>query len=390
MRKILFIFSLILASISSSLGQNNITESEFNSLVDYANSKYVMAFINKKDAANKDYFELYQKNLEPILVAASLDSLEQVIGFEELKHKLDNNKPAQKLIITINDRKDDYNKIKTDKELINLLSASSWEQVDLQKTSLKIQRDITNKYMKIASNEEIDEFDEIGTTEPEITTPEVELHQPQSKHSKSTSELSEMKQTVHTFKLLFFIVFVLFVVVFIALIWLIRNIQKNDFNKIQSKLDKRFLKTKDFNITYKSLVHKQEEITKKLLKFETQKDNNKSIETHHSTLGAENQTQTIVSKEIHFKTKNGKVLQEVLPSSKDSAFKVYDIKNNEAKFKYCGGVVNPDFFDGVCDFENNPADVQTKTKIETITPGIVKKDNKGNWVVETPATIKFL
>lgn len=390
MRKILFIFSLILAIISSSLGQNNITESEFNSLVDYANSKYVMAFINKNDAANKDYFEQYQKKIEPILVAASLDSLDKIINYSTLHDLLSNNNPAQSLAEKINERKNKYDKNKANNELINLLSASNWGKVDLHKASLKIQSDITNKYMEITSNEKIDGFDEIGITEPEIATPEAEAQKPQNKPSKSTSELSEVKQMIHTFKLLFFIVFVLFVVVFIALTWLIRNIQKNDFNKIQSKLDKRFLKTKDFNITYKGLVHKQEEITRKLLKLETQKDNNKSIETHHSTPDAETQTQTTVSRETHFKTKNGKVLQEELPSAKDSAFKVYDIKNNEAKFKYCGGVVNPDFFDGVCDFKNNPADVQTKTKIETISPGIVKKDNKGNWVVETPATIKFL
>lgn len=91
-----------------------------------------------------------------------------------------------------------------------------------------------------------------------------------------------------------------------------------------------------------------------------------------------------------FRSKQGKILQEEVSNNSEAAFKVFNIKGNEAKFEYCGGVVNSDFFDGICIFENNPADVPNKTAIKTTVSGVVKKDINGNWEVTTPAKIKFV
>ena len=91
-----------------------------------------------------------------------------------------------------------------------------------------------------------------------------------------------------------------------------------------------------------------------------------------------------------FRTKNGNILNEELNNSTDASFRVFNIRNNEADFEYCGGLVNPDYFDGVCIFENNPANIPEKTRINTVKHGIVKKDNNNNWVVDEPAIIKFI
>jgi len=69
---------------------------------------------------------------------------------------------------------------------------------------------------------------------------------------------------------------------------------------------------------------------------------------------------------------------------------VIDIENDKAKFEYCGGVVNTDFFEDICTFENNPAEVPNKTKIITTVPGIVRRDNNNVWNIEERAKIKFL
>ncbi|MBK9983859.1 MAG: hypothetical protein IPP15_16070 [Saprospiraceae bacterium] len=92
----------------------------------------------------------------------------------------------------------------------------------------------------------------------------------------------------------------------------------------------------------------------------------------------------------YFRPKTGNALQEELTNSVGSSFRIYNINNNEANFEYCGGIVNSDFFDGVCLFQNNPANVPNKSNIITKTPGVVKKDPNGNWIVETLATIKFV
>lgn len=96
------------------------------------------------------------------------------------------------------------------------------------------------------------------------------------------------------------------------------------------------------------------------------------------------------SDEKFFKTKNGKTLLEELVSRDESSFRVFDINDNKAKFEYCGKIVNTDFFDGVCQFLNNPLDVPDKTKILTTIPGVVKKNINGDWTVESQAQIKFL
>jgi len=116
----------------------------------------------------------------------------------------------------------------------------------------------------------------------------------------------------------------------------------------------------------------------------------KVIDSENKTSNTGYEKGSSSSNEKFFKTKNGKILQEELPNIDGSSFKVFNINNNEAKFEYCGGIVNSDFFDGVCLFQNNPADVPNKTNIVTTTPGVVKKDNDGIWIVETVATIKFV
>jgi hypothetical protein len=92
---------------------------------------------------------------------------------------------------------------------------------------------------------------------------------------------------------------------------------------------------------------------------------------------------------IFFRSKQGKTLQEEVNDESEAVFKVFNIKNNEANFKYCGGVKNPDYFGDECNFENRPYEINY-TNIKTTTPGVVKKDNNGNWEVTTPAKIKFL
>ena len=91
-----------------------------------------------------------------------------------------------------------------------------------------------------------------------------------------------------------------------------------------------------------------------------------------------------------FRYKQGKILLEEVSNESDAVFKVFNIKDNEAKFIYCGGIQNPDWFGEIVEFANNPQEIPNKSKIDTTTPGIVKKDSNNNWVVTIPAKIKFV
>ena len=91
-----------------------------------------------------------------------------------------------------------------------------------------------------------------------------------------------------------------------------------------------------------------------------------------------------------YRSKQGKVLLEEISNESDAAFKVFNIRDNQAKFEYCGGVQNPDWFGEIAEFVNNPQEIPNKTKIDTTTPGIVKKDSNYNWVVTIPVKIKFV
>lgn len=91
---------------------------------------------------------------------------------------------------------------------------------------------------------------------------------------------------------------------------------------------------------------------------------------------------------LYYRTKHGTILQEAV-NENEGVFKVFDIAENEAKFEYCGGAINPDFFIDICIFENNPQEIPDFTTIETTLPGKVEKDNNGNWEIITTARIKF-
>jgi hypothetical protein len=91
-----------------------------------------------------------------------------------------------------------------------------------------------------------------------------------------------------------------------------------------------------------------------------------------------------------FGSKQGTILLEEVSTENIAVFKVFNIKDNEAKFIYCGGIQNPDWFGEIVEFANNPQEIPNKSKIDTITPGIVKKDSSNNWVVTIPAKIKFV
>ena len=387
MLRILFILSLILGSLSSSLSQNKITKSVFNSLVDYANSKYVMTFVNQKDKNEKEYFETYKKNIEPTLKETSLDNLDKNIIFEDLKSKFENNLTAQNLVVEINKRKEKYDENKTDEELIKILDVSEWATISLKEISQIVQKQLEEKYLNSNSSNKRENRAEVEATN--------------NSNPNSKNKFDEINDYIKTLRIQIIFLYILFVLLTITLIVVIIMLlkKKRDIRDKRKwdELDRNYNLLKNKNQVLKKEVDelsiRVNRAEKNLVgeeQYEPQKNNMNEVNTKYIPKSTDHKGKASATEEIFFKTKNGKVLQEKLLRAQESAFKVYDINNYEAKFDYCGGVVNPDFFDGVCNFENNPAKIESIRNIETTTPGIVKKDNNGDWVVETSAIIKFV
>lgn len=406
MKKIIFVFSFAFLYCSLVTAQKKISKTEFENLVNYANCKYVMAFINKHDDDKTGYFQTYQKNVEPKLQTAAFDKLNNVLSYEELHKLLDNNVPAQKLAEKINERKKNYNDYTDDISLINSLSTSGWYNIDLSQTAATIQNSLLAQYnpmdKKIKNSNLYSEAEVVKTQTIQTSTQVEELQakfdqlQNQYDDLKNDSKILDTQKSVQNLALTVFIVlFALFAVFALFFYFFIPGYIKRITEK-SKRLEQKFVikneylhgnsndKVRMFEDKLQSLERKIGDLQEKFNKTFKSPDTGNPVGTY------ENERNFATSNEKFFKTKNGKILQEELPNSFESSFRIFNINKDEADFAYSGGIVNTDFFDGVCIFQNNPAEVLNKSKIETAIPGIVKKDSKGNWIVEKPATIKFL
>jgi hypothetical protein len=71
----------------------------------------------------------------------------------------------------------------------------------------------------------------------------------------------------------------------------------------------------------------------------------------------------------------------------DAYFRIFEIEGDKAKYEYCGSAVNADLLREICKFKNSPSSGDI---IETVKPGIVKKDND-RWCIysDNLAEIEF-
>ena len=156
------------------------------------------------------------------------------------------------------------------------------------------------------------------------------------------------------------------------------NSQTASVKSISQKLTKYSLDEKEINIIADVVVPRVLEC----VKLELKESGNQSNVSNN----LEKSNQDVK----YFRSKQGKTLQEEVSNESEGVFKVFKIKGGEAKFEYCGGVQNPDWFGEIVEFTNNPQEVPIKAKIITTTPGVAKKGNNGIWEVTTPAKIKFI
>lgn len=422
MKKAIIFSVLILCGISV-FARNKMDKATFGHWVDYANCQYLMAFIEKNDAGKHYIKDTYEKSVKPELQKATLDDLTKVPTIDKIKGLFSNssNNLALKLAEKINERKNKYNTLPDNNSLVKELSTTGWNNVDLTSVAIKIQNSIRTKYNaepkqapKSVSEQEVVKNQTIQTSsQVDELQAKIDNLQQQYENLKDDSKLAKLQGIISTLRLLVFICLGLFVLLFIVLfLWYKKQFNaENRSSSVRKFVKDVFFLSEEIKEELSSLKQfggngnnsNVSMFEDKLNKLERQlgelsekvrdvNQTNPNQQTPQQTNNVHQQGNNNSPKDssLYFASKSEKQLTEPLTNSVNASFKVYAANGNEAKFDYIGTVRNENWFEGICTIENAANDnLSDKKQINTTQAGKVKKENN-NWVVITPAKIKFL
>jgi len=373
MRKIFFIISIIFLYGTICVAQN-IKQDDFDKIVDYVNCRYAKAYMENTNASPSDK-DAYNNIIKPQLENCSL---ENHLPYTDLYNLLSKNSWTKTANSLIKSRKDSKKFVdissKTDPEIIEyIIDISGTFQTTIGYDLInQIEAELKEKYTSKPQDVPVVVEETTEITSPPIQVPVV---------NKSDSHW-----------LMWLIILLETILLFVFAYFLYRLWERfKKFKKVDTKddVEDKSSDVKIFEDKLRQLERRQGELEEKVRNFNFEPSNQNTTETKEESAKKPTNAQARISKIKFFRTKNERTLQEELPNESGASFKIFDINNDEAKFEYCGGVMNPDFFVEICTFENNPADVPHKKEIRTISSGTVKKDNY-NWVVNKPAKIKFV
>ena len=375
MRKIFFIASILFLCGFSCVAQT-INQNEFDKIIDYVNCRYAKAYIENTNASQSDK-EAYNSKIKSKLDNCSFDNH---LSYDDLYKILKNNSWGQTADNLVKARIENKKFVdvssKTDSEIIDYI-------IDI---SGNFKTDIGDKTIKEVETELKERYANKPQETPKVVEKAIEPT-PLQTVQVATENKNEYHWVIWLIIALEGILLCVFSY-FLYRLWKRCNklkrmlIERENSNK-SSSVEMFEAKLQQLEREFGELQEKVRNIKLEPISPNTIKTEDKIIET------PVNVQEPKISYIKYFRTKQGKVLQEEVSNQSDASFKIYDINNNEAKFEYCGGVVNPDFFTEICTFENNPADVPHKKEIRTTAYGTVKKDNN-NWVIDKPAKIKFI
>lgn len=402
MKKIAVVVNLIILFSFTCIAQNRISKNEFELLIDYANCKYLMAFIEQYDAQKPYIKDTYEKSIKPILRNASLDYLNNVPSFNKIKELFPNNSnnAALQLAEQINIKKSVYNNKLENDALIKTLYVERWENVDLSIMATEVQMSVRKKYNLASYSQQNIENDKktVDATENAKELQEKNqtlLQRVEALEQKNRKIENENKELDSPNRRIWIALFFTWIILIVLLLISRKKVQSTEMNR--DKIIKTVLGSQRIESEFSSkyfhlsqhiefLKHDLTQLTAVVKELQNRVTNN--IENDIKDVSVNN-THFISNNTKYFKSTNVKVLTEELQSSTDAYFMIYDIGENEAKFAYCGAVVNQDFLTDVCSFVNNPSDVPNKTRIITTIPGTVKHNSDNNWEVVEKAKIRF-
>jgi len=404
---ILVIIILLLIYSPFAVGQQKIDKVTFEKLVDYANCKYVQAFIDKNDIGKSYYTDTYIKKIQPSLQIISLDNFETILPFENLKNLLYNNIPALELAKRINDRKLKFDEFEDNESLISTLVTTGWKNIDLSQTAADIQNRILSKY---GSKNDIKHIkvseSEVVKTQTIQTTAQVEelqskLNQMQLQYDnlKNDTKILEYQESLKDFKIIIISVLGVIIVFFLVsiLILFIRTSKTNLREKIirqvleSKRIEERFLINDRTNILSQSINLSEKDISLIINRvLEHKRLHEKEIEHENKTPQKEQFEQTRASTK-YLKGKSGKIFSRVENTSENSFFELYNEIGDTAQFRFCGNeaeaIAKRIFNEDICKIISGS--YQNAHAVITNRPGKIKRIGD-QWEVTEPIEIKLV
>lgn len=423
MRKKLSIFSIFIFFSVLAFAQIKMDKPTFERLVDYANCRYLMTFIETHDVGKPYITDTYEKKVKPVLQRATVGNLNNVPNFTTIKGLFPkgSNNAASSLMNEINNRKEKYTNELDINLLIEFLKINNWKDVNLEKVSERIKKEVGGLFSAIPIQRNANESgfeiikEQLNQISPRLDELQERIDTLQKKYYtlQDDSQLTKIKSTVSTVRTLVVICFVLIASLLVVLFLLYKSqLNPGNHNSLARKFVKSvFFDSKEIREKIESKTENTNasvsnesisELKAKIIALENRlnelsedvKKKNaegakKNVNQQSSEQTSNLPLQSNYPVEKYFSSKSNKQLIDELQNSVNASFKVNKIKGNEAEFEYVGAVRNENWFEGVCTIENLANDnLSDKKYIRTTFPGKVAKENEF-WVVTTPAKIKF-
>jgi hypothetical protein len=392
MKPLLLILIIVFFCVNFTTAQKTISKENFESLVDYANCRYIMAFIEKNDVDSQYLTDTYSKEVKPELTKASLDNLGETPHFQIISQLLSKNERALKLAETINRRKENYENAQSDEELIIELKATKWYNIDLIPTAEVVLNLVFKKY-KINSNISTQEIVQEQTiqTSTQVEQLQSSFNQLKQQYDKlsNENEIIEHQKALRSFKLIVLSIIIFLVILFVTVLvlWRIKLReyiikQVLDSERIEKKfaskeMDPYTLSEKDLNIIADRVLE-----CEMLTLNETQKD----IKPE--------KTQNIIKSsksEVKFlKGKSGTMFNRAENNPDNSFFKLFNESDGTAQFEFHGNdaeaIAKRIFSEDICIIVSG--NYQNATSIKTSKPGKIKRVGE-QWEVIEPIQIRL-
>lgn len=393
------LLSIILLYSSISIAQKTISKEDFEYLVDYANCKYVMTFIEKNDVGKPYYNDFYKGKIEPELRKVSLDNFELILSYHELKKLLVNNLPALSLVDEINKKKNAFDNAESDKTLIESLKVIKWKNNDLITISDEVLNECFKKYginEKITSQNNI--YNKTDQTESQLEENKSERFQLQLQNENlmNDAKIIDYQKSFNIFRI---IVFSAFAMLFIAII-VIGLFYKGKLREyvIKQVIDSKRIEEKftpknnyqssngmkTYNLTEKDINLIVDRVLECMLLNEKENQKQSSIKDKFSADLLKPTTK-------YLKGKSGKIFSRIEHTPENSFFKLLKENDDDAQFEFCGdeseAIAKRIFSEDICNIISG--NYQNANSVKTHKPGKIKRIGE-QWVVIESIEIKLI
>ncbi len=395
MKQIILVLSVVFLCSTLSTAQKTISKEDFEYIVDYANCKYVKAFIEGYDVGKPYFHDTYEKKVKPELGKASLDNFGEKLNYQKLVELLSNNTPALELAKKINDRKLKFDDFKDNESLINSLGTPGWKNIDLSKTAANIRNEILAKFnpandeksIKNVSESEVVNMQTFQTsTQVEELHSKLEQLQQELDNLKNDTKIIENQKSLKKIRLIVFCLFGLLVVIIAAMYMFVKKGKLKEYVIKQVLGSKRIAEKftpKGYNLTEKDIIT----IKDRVLEFKLL--NEKENQRQPKTKVRENFEQS-KSATKYLKGKSGKIFNRVENTPDNSFFKLFNESDDTAQFEFCGdeaeAIAKRIFSEDICNIVSGS--YQNANSVKTNKPGKIKRVGE-QWEVTEPVEIKL-